>query len=578
MTKPPLPRSHKTRVLNLHSTPPDHQLHQNPPITSKTPQNMARSQLPQALNSKWFSTVASIWIQSTSGSLYTFSVYSAVLKSTQGYDQSTLDTVTVFKDIGANCAVLAGVLYSSVASDRSSQLAGPWIVHLAGAIQSFAGYFLMWTAIVGLIPPPPLSVMCLFMILAAHAQSFFNTANVVTSVRNFRTHSGTAVGIMKGFVGLSGAILIQLYQTVFDNKPESFLLMLAVLPALNSLLLMWFVRIYSRNEEDEKKHLDRFSLIAMTIAAYLLFIIITENVLSFKFVLRAIAFVLLLLLLASPLIVDVRAHKVDSMEDQFARLLPMQEDENTQTNQNRNTSLPELNLLQAISTVNFWILFLATACGMGTGLATVNNMGQLGQSLGYSTHETNTLVSLWSIWNFLGRFGGGYVSDYFLHKGGFARPLFMAITLLGMSFGHLVIASGFRGALYAGSILIGVCYGSQWSLMPSIASEIFGVNHMGTIFNTITIACPVGTYIFSVRVIGFIYDKESSGTRELCTGTHCFMMSFVIMSCATFVGCLAALWLFLRTRLFYSRAILGRLRASLRKNNVDGFSEHDETL
>ncbi|CAI0399155.1 unnamed protein product [Linum tenue] len=530
----------------------------------------------KGLNSKWFSTVASIWIQCTSGSLYTFSVYSQALKSTQGYDQSTLDTISVFKDIGANCGILSGILYSSVvvASNRNSPLgavAGPWVVLLAGALQNFAGYFLMWAAVVGVIPPPPVPVMCLFMILAAHAQSFFNTANVVTSVRNFRQYSGTAVGIMKGFLGLSGAMLIQFYQTIFDNKPDSFLLMLALLPTLNTLLLMWFVRVHTRQEEDEKKRLDGFSLIALFIAAYLMIIIVLENFFSFHLVLRVVALVLLLVLLTSPLVVAIRAEGrgnsvvgagADSFVDE-SRLLPEQENDNVEIHE--NVALPELNLLQAISTVDFWILFLAMACGMGSGLATVNNMGQVGQALGYPSLETNTLVSLWSIWNFLGRFGGGYVSDYFLHKGGCARPIFMAITLLGMSMGHGVIASGFRGALYAGSVLLGVCYGSQWSLMPSIASEIFGVEHMGTIFNTITIACPVGTYIFSVRVIGFIYDKEASGKGNLCTGTHCFMMSFVIMSCATFLGSLAALGLFLRTRMFYSQVILRRLRASFRK-------------
>ena len=70
----------------------------------------------------------------------------------------------------------------------------------------------------------------------------------------------------------------------------------------------------------------------------------------------------------------------------------------------------------------------------------------------------------------------------------------------------MVIASGLPGALYAGSILVGICYGSQWSLMPTITSEIFGVGNMGSIFNTITIASPVGSYIFSVRVVGYIYD------------------------------------------------------------------------
>ena len=150
------------------------------------------------LSTRWIATVASIWIQCSCGSSYTFSIYSSVLKSTQNYDQSTLDTVSVFKDIGANAGVLSGLLYSSVTlNSSSSTFLGPWVVHVAGAIQCFLGYFLMWASVVGLIHQPPVPLMCLFMFLAAHSQTFFNTANVVSGVENFPNYGGTIVGIMK---------------------------------------------------------------------------------------------------------------------------------------------------------------------------------------------------------------------------------------------------------------------------------------------------------------------------------------------------------------------------------------------
>ncbi|KAK3226030.1 hypothetical protein Dsin_005892 [Dipteronia sinensis] len=72
----------------------------------------------EALKSKWRATVASIWIQRSIGGNYTFSIYSSTLKSTQNYDHSTLVTVSVFKDIGANAGVLAGLFYSSVTLSR----------------------------------------------------------------------------------------------------------------------------------------------------------------------------------------------------------------------------------------------------------------------------------------------------------------------------------------------------------------------------------------------------------------------------------------------------------------------------
>lgn len=425
----------------------------------------------------------------------------------------------------------------------------------------------MWLSVAGVVPRPPVPVMCLYMLVAAHAQTFFNTANVVTAVRNFPDYSGTAVGIMKGFLGLSGAILIQVYQGIFKNKPASYLLMLALLPTLNSLSFMCFVRIFNMTEVDEKKHLNRLSSVALIIAAYLMAVIIIENTTTVKLLARIFIFTLLIILLASPLCVAIKAQREDSLRISRTDENPLMDDSN-QLGPRVYDPVPggayhemNLNLLQAMWTSNFWFLFLATACGMGSGLATVNNISQIGASLGYTNFETSTLVSLWSIWNFLGRFGAGYVSDYFFHIRGWARPIFMAITLATMSIGHSVIASGLPGALYAGSILVGVCYGSQWSLMPTIASEIFGVAHLGTIFNTITIASPLGSYILSVRVVGYIYDKETSG--EGCTGTHCFMSSFFIMASTTFLGFLVALGLFFRTRTFYKQVVFRRLRHSV---------------
>ncbi|PSS07861.1 Protein NUCLEAR FUSION DEFECTIVE like [Actinidia chinensis var. chinensis] len=535
-------------------------------------------------SSKWIAAAASIWIQCSCGASYAFGIYSSVLKSSQGYDQSTLDTVSVFKDIGANAGVLAGLLYTAASVPRrGSRLpGGPWVVLLAGAIQYFAGYFVMWLSVIGAISRLPVPAMCFFMLLAAHGQTFFNTTNVVTAVHNFPDYSGTSVGIMKGILGLSGAVLIQVYQTFLKGRPSTFILMLAVLPTSVSLLLMCLVRIYPTNNSvgDDKKYLDGFSSVALIVAAYLLILIILENLLTFPLWAHILTFVVLLLLLTSPLTIAIRAQ-----EEHSRRLPQLPSNERSQLIESEKFSATEdsieyheetsddgrlqlgkeMNLLQSIRTVNFWLLFIAMFCGMGSGLATVNNISQIGESLEYTTVEISTLVSLWSIWNFLGRFGAGYVSDVFLHTRGWARPLFMVLTLATMTAGHVVIAAGFPGNLYVGSVLVGICYGSQWSLMPTITSEIFGVLHMGTIFNAIAAASPVGSYIFSVLVIGYIYDKEASGEGNSCYGTRCFMLSFFILAAVSLSGFLVALILLFRTRSFYTQLFHTHLQRVARR-------------
>uniref|UniRef100_A0A7N2MPX8 Nodulin-like domain-containing protein n=1 Tax=Quercus lobata TaxID=97700 RepID=A0A7N2MPX8_QUELO len=226
----------------------------------------------EMLSNKWVATVG-MWIQCSSG-VYTFSVYSSVLKSSQGYDQSTLETVAVFRDIGSSAGVLSGLQYTAVTHNNnySGYFRGPWLVHLAGAIQGFFGYFLMWAAVVGLIERPRLP----------------------------------------GCSGISGAILIQVYDTFYKGKPSTFLLMLAILPTFIQLVLMLLVKIYKTNTGDDKKHLNCFSAVVLIIAGYLMIIIILGNIFSLPLWAHIFTFILLLLLLASPLGIAIQAQKDDS--------------------------------------------------------------------------------------------------------------------------------------------------------------------------------------------------------------------------------------------------------------------------
>ncbi|XP_010678619.2 protein NUCLEAR FUSION DEFECTIVE 4 isoform X2 [Beta vulgaris subsp. vulgaris] len=511
---------------------------------------------------RWIATAASIWIQAIIGASYTFSIYSPILKSSQSYDQSTLDTVSVFKDIGSNAGVLSGLLYTAVSSGHN-RYGVPWVVHVVGAVEGFLGYFFIWLAVVGLIPPLPVPLMCVFMFLAAHSQTYFNTWNVVTCVQNFPDYSGTVVGLMKGFLGLSGAILIQVYKAFFKGNPSTYILMLALLPSIVSLSLMYLVTLCPDKTSEDKNHLNAMSIVSILLAAYLMIILILEDIIVFPEWARLLTFLTLLLFLSLPLKIASEAknkekpHPIEKSEplllyDEYGDL----DDEPSQES---------MNLMEAAKSLNFWLLFVTMLCGMGSGLATINNMSQLGQSLGYNTSKVNTLVSLWSIWNFFGRFGAGYISDFLLRQKGLSRPFVMAIALAAMTVGHVIIGTGFVGNLYIGTILVGICYGAQWSLMPTITSEIFGVLHMGTIYNAIAIANPLGTYVLSVWVIGHIYDKEAGEGHNSCFGVHCFMLSFFILAFVSFMGFLVALILFFRTRVFYRCVVLRRLCYSLKR-------------
>lgn len=99
---------------------------------------------------------------------------------------------------------------------------------------------------------------------------------------------------------------------------------------------MWFVRIHNKCEGDGKKHLNSSSLIALVVAAYLMGFIILENFLTLWFAIRFVAFVALLLLLASPLCIAIRAHKRES--DRVSQTLLVEGGQLRDTEVNRRDS------------------------------------------------------------------------------------------------------------------------------------------------------------------------------------------------------------------------------------------------
>jgi hypothetical protein len=165
----------------------------------------------------------------------------------------------------------------------------------------------------------------------------------------------------------------------------------------------------------------------------------------------------------------------------------------------------DYTILQSLFSVDMLVLFVATMCGIGGTLTAIDNMGQIGQSLGYPQRSIATFVSLVSIWNYAGRVVAGFASEYFLAKYKAPRPLALLLACVG----HLLIALGVSNGLYAASVILGFCFGAQWPLLFAIISEVFGLKYYSTLYNFGPVASPVGSYVLNVRVAGRMYDLEA---------------------------------------------------------------------
>ncbi|WVZ60889.1 hypothetical protein U9M48_010849 [Paspalum notatum var. saurae] len=589
------------------------------------PQVLTARFVRQVVLGRWFMVFACLLILSASGATYIFSIYSKVLKTSLGYDQRTLNTLSFFKDLGANVGVLSGLI---------NEVTPPWVVLAMGAAMNLAGYLMIYLAIDGRTARPPVWLMCIYICVGANSQSFANTGALVTCVKNFPESRGIVLGLLKGFVGLSGAIFTQLYLAIYGDDAKSLVLLIAWLPAAISIVFVHTVRIMpyrprrrggssaAATTDNNNDAFFCFLYISIALACYLLVMIVVQKQVNFSHAAYAVSAAALLLVLFLPLAVVVKEeYKIQKELEESLREPPTVTVEKpaapskaayepsqsiaaataaaTEAEPSPASKPPpsrsssrwssflwgsssclrhmfsppaqgeDYTILQALVSVDMLVLFLATICGVGGTLTAIDNMGQIGQSLGYPAKSINTFVSLISIWNYAGRVTAGFASEIFLARYKFPRPLMLTLVLLLSCVGHLLIAFGVPQSLYAASVVIGFCFGAQWPLLFAIISEVFGLKYYSTLYNFGSVASPIGAYVLNVRVAGALYDAEAAKQHggslagagdKTCIGVQCFRKSFLIITAATVVGVLVSLVLVWRTRNFYKGDIYAKFR------------------
>ncbi|XP_047072603.1 protein NUCLEAR FUSION DEFECTIVE 4-like [Lolium rigidum] len=541
---------------------------------------------------RWFMFFASILIMAAAGGTYIFGIYSKAIKTSLGYDQQTLNTLSFFKDVGANVGILPGLI---------NEVTPPWVVLVCGAGMNLVGYLMIYLSVTGRTARPPVWLMCVYIAIGANSQSFANTGALVTAVKNFPEDRGVVLGLLKGFVGLSGAIFTQLYRAIYgaDNDGADLVLLMAWLPAAISLVFIPTIRIMPRargtavESRRERKAFFYFLYASIVLAFYLLVMNVVElEDRGFPKPAYYVTVIVLLLLIFFPLVIVVRQElrnylepplpttqsvpAVTTVEDDDKTAATTTETEPTEPPSTSATCFQDVfrppargedyTILQALFSVDMLVLFVATICGVGGTLTAIDNMGQIGQSLGYPQRSIATLVSLVSIWNYAGRVVAGFASEHVLSRYKVPRPLVLTVVLLVACAGHLLIALGVSNGLYPASVILGFCFGAQWPLLFAIISEIFGLKYYSTLYNFGAVASPVGSYILNVRIAGRKYDEEAlrqggrRGKDLTCVGVKCFQESFYIIAAVTFLGALVSLLLAWRTRNFYRGDLYGKFK------------------
>ncbi|RDX74409.1 Protein NUCLEAR FUSION DEFECTIVE 4, partial [Mucuna pruriens] len=538
----------------------------------------------------------SLQVLTVSGAGYMFSLYSQEIKSVLGYDQSTLNLLCFFRVLGASIGIHSGLI---------NEVTPPWVSLLIGGVLNFSGYFVIWLIVTSKIAKPQVWTMCLFIFIGANSSCSTNTGTLVTSVKNFPGIRGIVLGILTGYQGLSAAIITQLYYAFYGNDSKSIILLMAWLPTATAFVFLPVIRNHRGIQHPhDTKAFYRFLYLTLVLAGFLVIVIMVQQyftIIQSEYLLTTTVMLFLLVLPLTVVIAEEhkiwksREENVNREDDQMllanypktATENPYQDmsfhaphrepsaQENVSCWENI-LSPPEKGedhtILQAIFSLDMVVLLLTSICSLGSNQTMVDNLGQIGISLGYPAHTTTTFVSLVSIWIYLGKIIQGVLSEHIITKFKVPRPLMLTSLLLLSCVGHLLIAFNVPNGLYVASIITGFCYGANWPLLFSIISELFGLKHYSTLYNVGWITSPIGSYFLNVRVAGYLYDREARRQMEAlgqktipgeeldCIGDECFKLSFIIITSVCLFGALLSLILVFRTKKFYRSDLYNKFK------------------
>ncbi|ESQ49983.1 hypothetical protein EUTSA_v10020429mg [Eutrema salsugineum] len=513
---------------------------------------------------RWTVLVAAIWIQAFTGTNFDFAAYSSDMKSSLGFSQSRLNYMAVASDLGKALGWSSGfaIAYFPVSA-----------VLFAAAGMGLVGYGVQWLAIADVIDLPyALVVGCCS--LAGLSICWFNTVCFILCVRHFESNHSLALSLVVSFNGISAALYTLGHEAICAESSSSsdiYLLLNSLIPLIVSVLALWPVLTNpDSSEPDTSRSRDEtpifvvFNVLALITCFYLLLPSSNTCLASSPrwHFLGAIA--LLLFPLFVPFLDPALQSCFRQRSSGYEKVVNLEEPKSNEEEECDKLGLgDEHSLEMLVRRLEFWLYYTAYFCGGTIGLVYSNNLGQIAQSLGQSSSNAKSLVTLFSAFSFLGRLLSS-APDFTRKKLDYlTRTGWFTISLLPTPLAFFILAYSSKtyqtALLQVATALIGLSSGFVFAAAVSITSDLFGRNSVGVNQNILITNIPIGS-LFYGYMAGSVYETNASlGTQSVvsdsvvCVGSNCYFITFLFWACLSVLGFVCSLFLFIRTRPVYHR-------------------------
>ena len=486
------------------------------------------------LDVRWASLAAGLIIEAVSGGTYAFGVFSPQIKAELNYTQQEIQTVGSAGSIGYYIAIVTGLAIDSI---------GVFASMIIGSLLSFIGYFL-WYLSASKEIASNVSLVSLYSFLASQGAVWVGTCVIFCGAINFRKNTGTIVGILKSLSGLSASFLTLFYSNMFRPNVNNFLLFLSIIGSVAPFLCSFLVKL-ARIEQGSKPmslfEQKKITFLYISLVVLSLYIISISLSLSLNALSTNVGYplgmVAILLLISGASLYQPKQKENTDVETQESKADCLSKNEQG------------ASFFEGLFSLDMLLVFLILFTGVGSGVAIINNLGTLVQSLGGESNQQDVYVSLVSFSNMIGRLSLGVLSDFSSPR--LRRPWFLLVCVTSMGLCCILLAFANLNLLYLGVIWAGVSYGGFWTLSPSFLFEIFGPSNFASMYAISILGPAIASYVLGTTLAATIYTMNSPPGSTICVGPSCYRDTFLILAGLCFFGSICAIFLSLRCRHIY---------------------------
>ncbi|KAK5998175.1 hypothetical protein PT974_00547 [Cladobotryum mycophilum] len=509
---------------------------------------------PQMLRGRLIASVAATVISLACGTNYVYSAWAPQFADRLKLSATESNLIGLFGNLGMYSM---GVPIGMFVDHR-----GPRPAVLAGAILLAIGYFPLHQAFdraSGSIP-----ILCFFSYLTGLGGCMAFAGAVKTSALNWPRHRGTATAFPLAGFGLSAFFFSMFGALLFPGNPSAFLMLLSWGTFSLTLAGYFFLNVYSHASYQVLPGLDSNSQSFTVEESHqdlepgTSFTSPTTHNTAIQSHTPSVVGAPGGITTHSPnsnVVSDGDESLVDETSPLISSTSVAEIVGRNSVDRDRSYRI-DIRGLRLLATLDFWQLFAIMAILAGTGLMTINNIGNNANALWRYYDKTvdddfllghrQMHVSILSVCSFLGRLLSGIGSDFLIKTLQASRIWCLAtacaIFLLAQLCAISISNPHFLGLI---SSMSGLAYGMLFGVFPSIVAETFGIRGLSQNWGFMTLAPVASSNVFNL-FYGMIYDRHSviqPGGQRICEeGLNCYREAYFVTCCACIVGLLVTLW------------------------------------